>query len=187
MTFLRIVLAFAGLLASLSFSQAKITVHNNNSYLKSCLLSNQLIINSPLINSNLTANTTSYVNVTSNPPTVGLIEVTTTFDCTSGIFTVTSEINDYTAFEVPPSASGNCSVSASAPLYITSSTVTVFIDVPLYYEYFGYFSSEGYFIEDSNRLEPSVLHPHRNTQQRSPRYKVCISASGATKNPPSLF
>ena len=120
MTFLRIVLAFAGLLAPLAFAQGG---------------SNQLIIINPLNNAILTANTTSSVNVTSsNSPTAGSVTVTTTFDCTSGIFTVTSEINENTPFEVPSNASGTCSVSASATSYTTSSIVTVFIDIPMYYE-----------------------------------------------------
>lgn len=94
----------------------------------------QLVINQPVNNDILIANTTFTLEISSNPFTSGPVNITTTFSCTSGVFTVYSDINDPTLFLVPADASGVCTVSSSAVSYTTSDPITVFIQVPMYYE-----------------------------------------------------
>lgn len=101
---------------------------------KSVFADPQLVINQPQNNAILVANNTFVLDVSSVPPSAGPVNITTTFVCTSGVFTVYSDINDPTTFLVPPDASGTCTVSSSAPSYTPSDPITVFLQVPMYYE-----------------------------------------------------
>jgi hypothetical protein len=104
----------------------------------------QLEIEYPTNNITLTANTTSTVFVTSTPISKSYKQFKVTnngvlavvvYNCTSGIFNVTTPLDTNTTYTVNPDMSGVCSVFATVlnnPEFLNSQIITLSSNTPIY-------------------------------------------------------